>query len=56
VKLLTLSPAGRRILRDVEPAIQRVQDRLLAPLTASEAETIVRLLAKVADVQVAETR
>ena len=54
VKLLTLSPAGRKVLRQAEPAIHRVQQRLLAPLTASETKTIVRLLAKVAEVQVVE--
>jgi len=59
VKLLTLSPAGRRILRQVEPAIHRVQRRLLAPLTPREATTIVRLLAKMAavnEVQAVEPR
>jgi DNA-binding MarR family transcriptional regulator len=49
IKLLTLSPAGQEILRQVAPGIRRVQERLLAPLTAGETKTIVRLLTKMAD-------
>ena len=37
------------MLQHVEPGIRRVQDRLLAPLTAAEAKTLVRLLGKMAD-------
>ena len=46
---LELSPAGQDVLQQVEPGIRRVQERLLAPLTAAEAKTLVRLLAKMAD-------
>jgi DNA-binding MarR family transcriptional regulator len=49
IKRLTLSPAGRTVLQQVEPGIHRVQARLLAGLTAAEARTLVRLLAKMAD-------
>ena len=42
VKLLRLSPAGEDVLRQVAPAIRRVQERLLAPLTPGEAKAIVR--------------
>jgi DNA-binding MarR family transcriptional regulator len=49
IKRLTLSPAGRDILRRVESGIRTVQERLLAPLTTREATTLVRLLAKVAE-------
>jgi MarR family transcriptional regulator, lower aerobic nicotinate degradation pathway regulator len=49
IKLLKLSPAGEEVLRHVEPAIRRVQERLLAPLTAAEAKTLIRLLARMAD-------
>jgi hypothetical protein len=52
--LLKLSPAGEAVLRQVEPAIRRVQERLLAPLSASESKTIVSLLAKMADAAGAE--
>ena len=41
--------AGQEVLQQVEPGIRRVQDRLLAPLTAAEAKTLVRLLGKMAD-------
>jgi DNA-binding MarR family transcriptional regulator len=56
IKLLTLAPAGRKVLRQVEPAIRRVQERLVAPLTTRDAQTIVRLLAKMAEVQTMEPR
>lgn len=49
IKLLTLSPAGAQVLRQVAPAIRRVQERLLAPLTPSEAKVMIRLLTKMAD-------
>ena len=49
IKLLTMSPAGQDVLRQVAPAIRRVQERLLAPLTSSEAKTMIRLLVKMAD-------
>ena len=54
LKLLTLSPAGEEILRQLSPAIRRVQDRLLAPLTPGEAKTLIRLLGKIADAAEAE--
>ena len=49
VKVLELTPLGRTTLHAVAPGIGRVQSRLLAPLSRHEAETFVRLLAKVAD-------
>ena len=49
IKRLMLSPAGRDVLRQVEPGIRRIQGRLLAPLTHREATTLVRLLAKTAE-------
>jgi DNA-binding MarR family transcriptional regulator len=49
IKRLRLSAAGRQVLQQVEPGIRRVQERLLAPLTAAEAKTLVRLLATMAD-------
>ena len=49
IKRLKLSPAGLEVLQQVEPGIRRVQERLLAPLTAAERKTLVRLLAKMAD-------
>jgi len=49
IKRLELSSLGQEVLQHVEPGIRRVQDRLLAPLTAGEARTLVRLLGKMAD-------
>ena len=49
IKLLEITPAGQGVLQQVEPAIARVQARLLAPLSSVEAKTLVRLLSKMAD-------
>jgi DNA-binding MarR family transcriptional regulator len=48
-KRLELSPAGLAALQQVESGVGRVQERLLAALTAGEATTLVRLLGKIAD-------
>jgi MarR family transcriptional regulator, lower aerobic nicotinate degradation pathway regulator len=50
VKLLRLSPEGMEVLRRVEPAVLRVQERLLAPLDPGDRATMVRLLAQLAEV------
>ncbi|UFN48997.1 MarR family transcriptional regulator [Roseomonas sp. OT10] len=50
VKRLTLTPEGMRVVREVEPGMRRVQERLLAPLAPEEGEALVRLLARIADV------
>ena len=49
LKRLRLLPAGHQVLQQVEPGIRRVQERLLARLTADEGKTLIRLLAKMAD-------
>ncbi len=49
-KLVRLSPAGRRLLRKVTPAVRRVQERMLAPLPPADRDTIIRLLARLAEV------
>lgn len=49
VKLVRLSPAGVRLLRQVAPAVRRVQDRLLAPLAPRDRGTIIKLLAQLAE-------
>ena len=49
IKLLEITPAGQGVLQQVEPAIGRVQARLLAPLSSAEAKTLTRLLIKMAD-------
>ena len=50
VKLVQLSPAGRRLLERVGPAVQRVQERLLAPLAQADRETFLRLLSQLAEI------
>ena len=49
VKRLQPTHAGRRLLRQVEPAVHRVQERLLAPLAPGERATMVRLLGELAE-------
>lgn len=49
VKVLRLSPEGAKALRRVEPAVRRVQKRLLAPLAPSDRRTLPRLLAQLSD-------
>lgn len=43
-KLLSLTPAGQKLLLDVEAPVTRVQQRLLNPLTEKERKTFVSLL------------
>ena len=52
VKLLRIAPAGAQLLRRVEDAVQRVQERLLAPLAPDDRATMVRLLKALADLHV----
>ncbi len=49
MKLIELTPDGARLLRQVRPAVQRVQDRILAPLTPTDRADMVRLLAQLAE-------
>ena len=46
VKLLHLSKAGEEVLTEVEAAVDRVQERLLAPLAPESRATLMRLLAQ----------
>lgn len=46
VKVLRLSRQGRRILKDVEPAAIRAQERILAPLKPEDRTRFVALLAQ----------
>ncbi|HZX97039.1 MAG TPA: MarR family transcriptional regulator [Myxococcales bacterium] len=50
VKLLRLTLEGERLLREVEPAVRRVQERLLEPLTQADRAALLRLLSQLADV------
>ncbi len=49
IKLLDLSASGLRLLQRVEPAVQRVQQRLLAPLAPADRTTMIRLLRALAE-------
>lgn len=48
VKLLRLTLEGERLLRQVEPAVRRVQQRLLEPLSPADRATMLRLLGQLA--------
>ena len=50
VKLLRLTLEGERLLRQVEPAVRRVQRRLLEPLTPADRAAMLRLLGQIAAV------
>jgi DNA-binding MarR family transcriptional regulator len=44
VRLLTLTAAGQQLVADVTPAMLRAQERILAPLPASERGEFLRML------------
>lgn len=46
-KILWLTPAGQEATVQMKQAVERVQSKLLSPLTESEAQTLTSLLAKV---------
>lgn len=48
LKLLFLSREGAALLRNVEGAVERVQERLLAPLNAAERKQFMKLLTRLA--------
>ena len=50
VKLLRVTLAGERLLRQVEPSVHRVQQRLLEHLTPADRASFLRLLAQLASV------
>ena len=50
IKTLELTEEGTILLQDVEPAVQRVQERLLAPLLPEDRSTMLRLLGQLAEV------
>ncbi|WP_293859613.1 MarR family winged helix-turn-helix transcriptional regulator [uncultured Alsobacter sp.] len=47
-RILTLTAAGETLLRDVEPSVQRVQQRLLEPFSKKEQATVLALLERLA--------
>jgi MarR family transcriptional regulator, lower aerobic nicotinate degradation pathway regulator len=45
-KLLYLTPAGRKLIDNIESAVQRTQKRILEPLTMGERVVLMRMLKK----------
>ena len=43
---LCVTPAGRRLINDIESAVRSTQKRILEPLTASERAALMRMLKK----------
>lgn len=49
IKLLHPSAAGRALLREVEAAVERAQQRIVAPLAPAQRKTFMRLLAQLVE-------
>jgi DNA-binding MarR family transcriptional regulator len=49
IKTLHLRPAGARLLGDVEPAVARTQERILAPLAPGDRRRFLALLAQMVE-------
>ncbi len=45
--MITITPAGSKRLRALDEAMAEVQDKLLAPLSATQRRTLVRMLTRV---------
>jgi DNA-binding MarR family transcriptional regulator len=50
VKLLFITKAGLKLISDVDAAVLRVQQKLLAPLNVAERKNFISYLARIADV------
>lgn len=48
-KLLFLTGSGQQLLTEVTPYVERVQERILAPLNTDERQTLMQLLTKLTD-------
>ena len=46
VKLLKIDPSGRLLLRRLEDAVDRAQQKILAPLEPAQRRTLIRLLTR----------
>jgi MarR family transcriptional regulator, lower aerobic nicotinate degradation pathway regulator len=49
VKLLTLTKAGASLLRDIAPAVEQAQARMLQPLKAADRKALMALLSQLVD-------
>ena len=45
-KLLYITPAGRKLIDDIEPAVEATQRRIVEPLTANERTALMQMLKK----------
>lgn len=50
VKLLRITPKGRKVLTDAEPRVRRCQRRILAPLPEADRESFMRLLERLVEI------
>ena len=55
-KVVEITEAGRELVRAATPLVERTQERIVAPLTMRERETLTRLLGKMADKNNLESR
>ena len=49
LKLLQLTPRGRKLLAAIMPAVDRAQERMVAPLAGTDRRKLVQLLAQLVD-------
>jgi DNA-binding MarR family transcriptional regulator len=49
VKVLLLSPAGERLLKEAGPLVLRAQERILAPLAQEDRDVFMRMLAQLVE-------
>ena len=54
IKVIRLSPEGVSLLQQVQPAVHRVQERLMAPLSAADRPVLLRLLSALASQETEE--
>jgi MarR family transcriptional regulator, lower aerobic nicotinate degradation pathway regulator len=55
-KVVEITPAGRELMRAAIPLVERTQERIVAPLSRRERDTLARLLGKIADKNNLESR
>lgn len=56
IKLLRITPAGRKLLHDVEAAVERAQQKILAPIPKGERPGFIRQLKLLVDLNNVHSR
>jgi MarR family transcriptional regulator, lower aerobic nicotinate degradation pathway regulator len=56
IKLLRITAAGRKVLRTIEPAVQRAQQRMLAPIPKRERKRFIEKLAQLVELNNVHSR